>query len=122
MHFIFYWWIFNYKIVTFLISAMISFGSLDDVVFILQVKRNDRGLISPFSLTILLYYEICLDKIYCTGHEVYIFSAKSTQNSIIHLLTYPISPPIGRCTNCGTGLGCGQGLLIPGLSNGLKVN
>ena len=42
-----------YKI-TFLISAMISFGSLDDVVFMLQVKRSDRGLISPLSFTTLL--------------------------------------------------------------------
>lgn len=40
--------------ITFLISAMISFGSLDDVVFMLQVKRNDRGLISPLSFTTLL--------------------------------------------------------------------
>ena len=39
---------------TFLISAMISFGSLEDVVFILHVNRNDRGLISPLSLTTFL--------------------------------------------------------------------
>ena len=33
---------------------MISLGSLEDVVFILQVKRNDRGLISPLSFTTFL--------------------------------------------------------------------
>ena len=36
---------------TFLISAMISLGSLLDVVFMLQVKRSERGLTSPLSLT-----------------------------------------------------------------------
>ena len=44
------------------------------------------------------------------------------QKVLMHLQTYPIPPPIGRCTNCGTGLGCGHGPLIPGLSNGLKEN
>jgi len=39
---------------TFFISAIISFGSLDDVVFIDQVNLRDRGLISPLSLTTLL--------------------------------------------------------------------
>ena len=33
---------------------MISFGSLEDVVFMLHVKRKDRGLISPLSLTTFL--------------------------------------------------------------------
>jgi hypothetical protein len=41
-------------VLTFLISAMISFGSLEDVVFMLQVNRSDLGLISPpASLTAL---------------------------------------------------------------------
>jgi hypothetical protein len=33
---------------------MISLGSLDEVVFMLHVNRNDLGLISPLSLTALL--------------------------------------------------------------------
>ena len=32
---------------TFLISAMISLGSLEDVVFMLHVKRSERGFTSP---------------------------------------------------------------------------
>ncbi len=42
---------------TFLISDIISLGSLDEVVFMLQVNLNDRGLISPLSLTALLKIE-----------------------------------------------------------------
>ncbi len=41
-------------VLTFLISAMISFGSLEDVVFMLQVNLKERGLISPLSFTALL--------------------------------------------------------------------
>ena len=41
---------------TFLISDIISFGSLEDVVFMLQVNLRDRGLISPLSLTALLKF------------------------------------------------------------------
>ena len=40
--------------ITFLISAMISFGSLDEVVFMLHVNRNDLGLTSVPSFTALL--------------------------------------------------------------------
>ena len=40
--------------VTFLISAMISLGSLEEVVFMLQVNLSERGLISPLSFTGLL--------------------------------------------------------------------
>ena len=36
-----------YLPLTFLISAMISLGSLEDVVFILHVKRRERGFTSP---------------------------------------------------------------------------
>ena len=39
---------------TFFISAMISLGSLELVVFIDQVNRRERGLTSPDSLTTLL--------------------------------------------------------------------
>lgn len=39
---------------TFFISAIISLGSLDDVVFMLQVNRKDRGFTSVPSFTALL--------------------------------------------------------------------
>ncbi len=44
----------NVAIHTFLISAMISLGSLDEVVFMLQVKRRERGFTSALSFTTLL--------------------------------------------------------------------
>ena len=47
---------------TFLISDIISLGSLDEVVFMLQVNLNDRGLISPLSLTALLKIEKKVEK------------------------------------------------------------
>jgi hypothetical protein len=39
---------------TFLISAIISLGSLEEVVFMLQVNRSDLGFTSPPSFTALL--------------------------------------------------------------------
>ena len=74
---------------TFLISAMISFGSLDDVVFILHVNRNDRGLISPLSLTTFL----CNRKKYLLRNCHYVridFRATKIKKQVQFRLTPPL--------------------------------
>ena len=96
---------------------MISLGSLDDVVFMLHVKRNDRGLISPLSFTTFLKIKdsILLDCVKIIAIKKIKLSVKIPNK----LYSYPM-PPAGRCTNCGTGLGCGPTSLTPELSNVLK--
>ena len=85
---------------------MISFGSLEDVVFMLHVKRKDRGLISPLSLTTFLLSirkeMISLVVANKLAQNINSLSVRVYLNCIVS--TYP--NPMGLCTNCGTGLGC----------------